>query len=162
MKPPIDPNMLLSEHFMLGEMLRSRTAETHQPRPLPNIPLKCHVTALRNLCQCCLEPTRQHFGLPILVTSGYRCSMLNRLVGGVANSQHLEGEAADITIPRSRWPFCFTRSEQIARLLFLWMKDSIDFDQLILEHSGATWWVHVSCRIDRRKNRHQIINELTK
>ena len=76
-------------------------------------------------------------------------------VKGASNSQHLEGEAADITIPRKHWPFCYTSSEQIARLLFTWMKDNVDLDQLILEHSGTSWWVHVSCRINYRRNRHQ-------
>ena len=144
--------MLLSEHFTLGEMLRSQTAEAHN---IPNIPLKCHITALQNLCQRCLEPLRQHFGLPIQVTSGYRCPQLNRLVGGAETSQHMKGEAADITIPRKYWPFCYTTSEQIALVLFGWMKVKTDFDQLILEHHGSTWWVHVSCRVDFRRNRHE-------
>ena len=152
MKPLFNPSMLLSEHFTLSEMLRSQTAETHR---IPNTPLKCHITALQNLCQRCLAPLRQRFGLPIQVTSGYRCPQLNRLVGGAATSQHMNGEAADITIPRRRWPFCCTNSEQIARLLFVWLRDSVDFDQLILEHHGTTWWVHISCRVNYRHNRHQ-------
>ena len=126
--------MLLSEHFSLSEMLASETAEKHH---IPNTPLKRHITALQNLAVRCLEPTRQHFGMPIQVTSGYRCPQLNAAVKGAANSQHLAGEAADITIPRRQWPFCYTSSEQIARLLFTWMKDNVDLDQLILEHSIA-------------------------
>ena len=53
------------------------------------------------------------------------------------------------------WPFCYTNKEQIARLLFSWMKSNVDLDQLILEHSGSAWWVHVSCRVNHRKNRHE-------
>ena len=96
--------------------------------------------------------------------SGYRCPKLNALVGGVDNSQHMKGEAADISVPREYWPFCCTTKEQIARTLFEWMKANIDYDQLILEHTrdGRSWWVHVSCRIDYRKNRHQLISELIK
>ena len=156
MKQITDNNQLLTEHFTLGEMLVSPTAERLH---IPNIPLKCHITALENLCQCCLEPTRQHFGLPIQVSSGYRCPQLNEKIGGVSNSQHMMGEAADITVPRKHWPFCCTTKEQIARMLFIWMKANIDYDQLILEHTrdGLSWWVHVSCRIDFRKNRHQIL-----
>ena len=146
--------MLLSEHFKLSEMLASETAEK---QGIPNTPLKRHITALQNLAVRCLEPTRQHFGLPIQITSGYRCPKLNGAVKGASNSQHMEGEAADITIPRRHWPFCYTSSEQIARLLFTWMKDNIDLDQLILEHSGPAWWVHVSCRINYRRNRHQAL-----
>lgn len=152
MKSPIDPNMRLSEHFTLSEMLVSQKAEQLK---IPNIPLKCHIDRLRNLCERCLEPTRRRFNLPILVTSGYRCPLLNERVGGVSHSQHVEGEAADITVPRKHWPWCYTTQEQIARLLFMWMKDNVDYDQLILEHVGTRWWVHVSCRIDFRKNRHQ-------
>ena len=151
MKPLFNSHMLLSEHFSLSEMLASETAETLH---IPNTPLKCHITALQNLVQRCLEPTRQHFGLPIQVNSGYRCPQLNAAVKGASNSQHLAGEAADITIPRKHWPFCYTSSEQIARLLFTWMKDNVD---LILEHSGTSWWVHVSCRINFRRNRHQAL-----
>ena len=131
MKPIFDSNMLLSEHFKLSEMLASETAEQHH---IPNTPLKRH--------------------LPIQITSGYRCPKLNGAVKGASNSQHMEGEAADITIPRRHWPFCYTSQEQIARLLFTWMKDNIDLDQLILEHRGSAWWVHVSCRINYRRNRH--------
>ena len=144
--------MLLSEHFKLSEMLASETAEE---RHIPNTPRKDHIMAMQNLAVRCLEPTRQHFGLPIQITSGFRSPDLNKAVKGVANSQHLEGEAADITIPRRYWPFCYTSQEQIARLLYTWMKDNIDLDQLILEHSGPIWWVHVSCRINFRRNRHQ-------
>jgi len=44
-----------------------------------------------------LDPARERLGRPIMVNSGYRCPIHNRKVGGVANSQHLKGEAADIT-----------------------------------------------------------------
>ena len=152
MMPFFNPNMLLSEHFSLSEMLASETAEKHH---IPNMPLKCHITALQNLAVRCLEPVRQHFGMPIQITSGYRCPLLNKAVKGADTSQHLKGEAADITIPHKYWPFCYTSQEQIARLLFTWMKDNVDLDQLILEHSGASWWVHVACRINYRRNRHE-------
>ena len=50
------------------------------------------ITALQNLCVRCLEPVRQQLGLPIKVNSGYRCPLLNQMVGGVSTSQHLKGE----------------------------------------------------------------------
>ena len=152
MKQIIDLQKRFTEHFMLSEFLASRTAEE---KDIPNVPLKCHITALQNLAVRCLEPTRQHFGLPIQITSGYRCPKLNEAVKGAPTSQHVKGEAADITIPRKHWPFCYTSKEQIARLLFSWMKSNVDLDQLILEHKGSAWWVHVSCRVNHRKNRHQ-------
>jgi hypothetical protein len=74
----------------------------------------------------------------------------------------MTGEAADIQVPRKYWPFCVTTQEQMARILWEWMRDCLpDYDQLILEHSGTTYWVHVSCRIDLTKNRRTAI-KLTK
>ena len=64
MKPLFDPDMKLSEHFKLSEMLASAAAEKHH---IPNIPLKCHITALQNLVSRALEPLRQHLGLPRLL-----------------------------------------------------------------------------------------------
>ena len=132
MKTFIDLHQRFTEHFVLSEFLTSPTAEKHG---IPNIPL---------------------INLPIQITSGYRCEMLNRLVGGVPNSQHVEGLAADIQIPRRHWPFSVTTEEQMARVLWYWMKDNLpDYDQLIIEHRGSSYWVHVSCHINLRMNRHQ-------
>ena len=153
MKNVINLHERLTEHFVLPEFLASHTAEEHK---IPNIPLKRHIDRLRNLAVRCLEPTRQRFKLPILVTSGYRCPKLNQLVGGVPDSQHVEGLAADIQIPRRHWPFSVITEEQMARVLWYWMKDNLpDYDQLIIEHRGSSYWVHVSCHINLRMNRHQ-------
>jgi hypothetical protein len=152
----IDATMHLTEHFTLGEMCYSATADDKQ---IPNIPLKQHITALQNLCVRCLEPVRQQLGLPIKVNSGYRCQLLNQMVGGVSTSQHLKGEAADITIPRSHRPFGHPTDEQVARLIMRYAEQYADFDQLILEHRGNSWWVHISCRINYRLNRHQVIKD---
>lgn len=154
MKIIINHSEKLTEHFTIGEFLRSETAQKLQ---LPNVPLKCHITCMQNLCVRSLEPIRQHLGLPLLITSGYRCEALNRAVGGVSTSQHLKGEAADITIPMSHRPFGHPTDEQTARLIFSYAQQYAEFDQLILEHSGCKWWVHISCRIDTRRNRHQTI-----
>ena len=157
MKTIINSDMRLSEHFTLKEMLVSSKAANHKPEPIPNIPLKCHITALQNLVNRTLEPLRQHLGLPIQVNSGYRCEKVNALVGGVPTSQHLKGEAADITIPRPSRPFAHATDEQAARLIYSYAKEYADFDQLILEHSGTSWWVHISCEIDYLRNRHQTL-----
>ena len=154
MKTIFDATMRLSEHFTLGEMCYSATAEA---KKIPNIPLKQHITAMQNLCERGLEPLCCHLGLPIKVNSGYRCQMLNQMVGGVSTSQHLKGEAADITIPRSHRPFGHPTDEQAARLIMRYAEQYADFDQLILEHRGNSWWVHISCRIDFRKNRKQVL-----
>ena len=155
-KTIIDAAMHLTEHFTLGEMCYSATAEAKQ---IPNIPLKQHITAMQNLCERCLEPIRQQLRLPIKVNSGYRCPLLNQMVGGVSTSQHLKGEAADITIPRKHRPFGYPTDEQTARLLLKYAEQFADFDQLILEHSATAWWIHISCRIDFRKNRKQVVKD---
>ena len=158
MKPIFDPDMRLSEHFKLSEFLASDKAEKLH---IPNTPLKCHIMRLQNLAVRCLEPIRQALGLPIHVNSGYRCPALNDAVKGVKNSQHMLGETADITILMSNRPFGHSTDEQIARLIFNYAKEYADFDQLILEHytdkktGRQHWWVHISCRIDYRQNRHE-------
>lgn len=146
--------MRLSAHFTLGELCYSQKACEKQ---IPNIPLKHHIVALQNLCTRCLEPVRSQLGLPIQVNSGYRCQQVNVLVGGVSTSQHLKGEAADITIPRRHRPFGHPTDEQTARLIMRYAEQYADFDQLILEHHGTSWWVHISCRVNYRMNRHQIL-----
>ena len=155
MKSIYNPQLQLSEHFTLGEMCHSATAANHKPNPVPNIPLKCHITALQNLVDRALEPIRQHLGLPIKVNSGYRCEQVNSLVHGVPTSQHLKGEAADITILKSHRPFAHGSDEQAVLLLYSYAKQYADYDQLIVEHQGYSWWLHISCRVDYRRNRHE-------
>ena len=157
-KSIIDMNMVLSQHFVLGEFLKSATATKYN---INNTPLKCHIMRLQNLAVRSLEPIRQHLKLPIQVTSGFRCPELNERVKGVPTSQHMKGEAADLTIPVKHRPFSVTNDEQAARLLLMYAKQYADYDQLILEHYTASdgrkvWWLHISCRIDYRKNRHEI------
>ena len=135
-------NIKLTEHFTLEELCRSRTARRQK---IPNVPLGCHIMRLKNLCEKVLEPTRQHFGVPLVVTSGYRCEAVNRMVGGSATSQHRQGEAADFQIEG-----CAPGMREV----WQWMKENVPYDQLILEsRKDGTRWIHVSCRIDMRKNR---------
>lgn len=142
--------MRLTEHFSIKEFERSATAtklgiDNRVPQELiPNI---------RNLCQQVLEPLRRHAGTPISISSGYRCLRLNAAVGGATNSQHLSGQAADLCIP----------SIAIAREWMRWIMDNTTFDQLILEHNkSGSHWIHVSCKPDVERNRHQVISSLLK
>lgn len=151
-RPVVNMGEQLSEHFTLGELCRSQTAERHG---VPNIPLKVHITKLRNLCVQVLEPVRQHFNEPLYVNSGYRCEYVNRLVGGVPYSQHTKGEAADVTVHRPD-------VKDGLRAYFEWMQGHVPFDQLILEQKGSVWWIHVSCRLDVRQNRRQVMMKVVK
>lgn len=86
----------LSEHFKLSEFTKSNTARRYK---VSNIPSDSHISNLKILCKFALEPIRKEYGLPIHVSSGYRCPRLNELVGGVPNSYHKLGCAADISGP---------------------------------------------------------------
>jgi hypothetical protein len=120
----------LSAHFRLREFVESKLADEHG---IDNGALLIARVAdrLAYLATEVLEPVRQKLGFVILVDSGFRCMELNSLVGGVANSQHLQGRAADIVCP-DLGP---------AKTLWAYIKNSeLPFDQLIL-YPG---FVHVS------------------
>ncbi|MBP1539805.1 MAG: peptidase M15 [Prevotella sp.] len=131
----------LTEHFSLSEFTRSATADRHG---IDNTPDTWQVTNLHNLCCEILEPLRRRFG-PIHISSGFRTEQLNALVGGVGNSQHMLGEAADIRIP----------DEKTGHDYYQFIRTRCNYDQLLLEHNrwGATW-LHVSCRNEIARNRH--------
>lgn len=148
-------NLRLSEHFVLSEFERSATAEK---LGIDNSCPSQYIPALSQLCKTILEPLRQHFGEPVIISSGYRSPTLNIKVGGVYASQHTLGEAADIVPPYNQRQTPYTLREW-----FDWLKDNTDFDQLILEHdSKGSYWIHVSCRKNRKKNRHQEFYDLKK
>ena len=104
------------------------------------------IPSLRTLCVEVLEPLRQAMGVPILLSSGYRCPALNRAVGGQANSQHLRGEAADIRLP----------SVKEGKEWYAWLMNHVNLDQLIWECQGECRWIHVSCQANPERNRHQV------
>ena len=82
-------NIKLSEHFMLSEFLNLKKYPD-------NIPTVQQISNLIYGCRNLLEPARQAIGCPIIINSGFRSPRVNALVGGVKNSQHLLGQAADI------------------------------------------------------------------
>ena len=135
-------NMKLSENFTLEELIRSNTAER---MGIDNVPKDEKVVEnLRSLCLEVLQPLRDYVGAPVHINSGYRCPELNMAVGGVKNSQHCRGEAADIRIV----------SPKQGREWAAWIEDNCRFDQMLLERNknGAVW-LHVSCKRDASKNR---------
>lgn len=135
-------NFMLTEHFSYNEMTRSAWAEKHG---VGNTPNALQTAALQNLCRVLLEPLRQQFG-PILINSGFRSERVNTGVHGVGNSRHLRGEAVDIRIP----------DEATGRQYYLFIRDHIDYDQLLFEYNRAgSMWIHCSVCLDPRENRHQ-------
>ncbi len=135
----LHPNEQLTEHFTLGEMVRSNTAEK---AGLYNLPREeCELANLRALCRNVLEPARALLNSPLRITSGFRSAALNKRIGGAASSQHMLGEAADFIL--HNLPVrdaAFTLSHQ----------DELPFDQLLYEHrkthGGWQEWIHISHR----------------
>ena len=146
-------NTPVTMHFTIEEMYASDTARR---LGIDNKPSIQKMINLVYLCAFVLEPLRVAMNEPIKIGSGYRCEKLNKAVGGVYNSQHMKGQAADLCIDGDikkglRW--------------FNYIKDHLPFDQLIWEHNPKTgsYWVHVSFVYpDFGPNRRQVINNLEK
>lgn len=126
----------ISPHFTLREMIRSDVADRIGA---DNTPTEEHYENLKSLCDNCLEPIRNLAGLPIRITSGYRCFAINSLIGGSKFSQHVIGEAADFECPG-------IDNLALGKLI---AGSSVQFDQLILEFYDAnkgpmSGWLHIS------------------
>jgi len=135
----------ISQHFSVKEFERSRTADRLGIRN--QMTTTCLQNA-RQLCEHVLEPVRTHFGVPIIISSGYRCPALNNAVGGAPSSQHMKGEAADFKI----------RAQNIKLYdIYLWMVDNLSFDQLIWEVRPNSKWIHVSYK-NEKANRQQVFS----
>jgi zinc D-Ala-D-Ala carboxypeptidase len=140
--------MKVSAHFALAEFTRSESAKRHG---VSNEPTPEHLQNLITLCEKVLEPIRAKYG-PINISSGYRSKALNHYIGGSLNSQHCEAKAADIDMDGMGGA---SNTE-----IFNYIKDSLDFDQLIWEFgtNENPDWVHVS--YNQGKNRKQVLKAL--
>ncbi|MBP3762947.1 MAG: peptidase M15 [Bacteroidales bacterium] len=138
------------KHFTISELIHSDTAVK---RRIWNGATREVEDNLIALVGAVLDPVRERWGKPIAVTSGYRSAELNRIVGGVATSQHLKGEAADI---------CAANPKETARLGRLIVQMG-SYDQVIFEYSNADCteaeWIHVSWK-RVGTNRRQILRLL--
>lgn len=139
--------MQLSEHLTLAEAIKSQTATR---LGIDNTPTIAHMEALRAVAKNVFEPIRNHFGVPIAVTSGYRSRALNDAIRGSRRSQHCHGQALDIDADVYGR---ITNAE-----IFHYIKDHLDFDQLIWEFGNEETpdWVHVSY-VDDGTNRGEIL-----
>ena len=126
-------------NFKISELITSHTANLKKINNMPDInSLDC---MLDLICDC-LQPIRDKLKKPMIITSGYRCPALNKAVGGVSNSQHMKGQAADFQVP----------GMSIKDIISFVINSGVPFDQLIDERT----WVHISYR--KGNNRRQIIN----
>jgi hypothetical protein len=145
-------NVPVTMHFSLEELYASDTAKR---LGIDNKPSVQQMINLIYLAAYVLEPLRVAMDEPIKIGSGFRCQALNKAVGGVYNSQHMKGQAADL---------CIDGDLEKGRKWFEYIKKNLPFDQLIWEHnSKGTYWVHVSFVFpDFGKNRRQVIDNLLK
>ena len=137
--------MKISPNLNLAELTRSETAKRNG---IDNTPTAEHLENFKLLADKVFEPIREHFKTPIFISSGYRSKELNALIKGSASSQHCKGQAIDIDMDGSN-------GEVTNRMVFDFIKNKLDFDQLIWE-MGTDFnpdWVHVS--YVKGKNRKQ-------
>ena len=142
----------LSPHFTLGE-LRKTSYDTLDK----NIPSRVAIENLKRICEGWLEDLRYSYGklygdgeTPVIINSGYRSEEVNRLCGGAKGSNHLTGCAVDI---RCYGPEHMIRMAGI--LLDIADGTKRDFDELILEKCGTTYWIHFAVR--PKDNRRKIL-----
>lgn len=129
--------MKLGKYFTLEELTVTNTG-------LVNSPSKMEINKLKMLVENVLDPLRTLYGKPIKVNSGYRSPLVNKTIGGVATSEHVKGQAADIT----------GGSKEENKKLFELIRDNLTFRQLINEHDFS--WVHVS--FDSTDNKKQVLS----
>ena len=137
--------MKISPNLNLAEITRSDTAKRHG---IDNTPTAEHLENFKLLADKVFEPIREHFKTPIFISSGYRSKDLNAFIKGSASSQHCKVQAIDIDMDGSN-------GEVTNRMVFDFIKNKLDFDQLIWEF-GTDFnpdWVHVS--YVKGKNRKQ-------
>lgn len=131
------------KYFKIREFTRSDVAKRNN---IDNTPSKQEEENIVLLVDNILDPLREAYGKPIVVTSGFRCDRLNNLVKGSKKSQHRTGEASDIrTLEDTK--------EENKKLFDLIIKLNLPFDQLINEYDYD--WVHVSYS---SRNRKQILH----
>ncbi len=135
--------MNLSAHVTLAEFENSPTATTHGINNKMN---ESQIASAKLLCENVFEPLRIYLNTPIQISSAYRSVQLNKMIKGSLSSQHCKGEAMDL---------------QIGAKGFNFIKDKLDFDQLIWEFGNEEnpSWVHVSYS---SKNRKQVLKATKK
>lgn len=136
--------MNLTENFTLNELVYSATAEKNKIDNRPSVQV---IANLKSLCENVLQPLRNALGCPIVITSGFRCAVLNKKVGGTAASQHLYGQAADFIVPQKN-----------LKDVFNYIKSHLPYDQLLYEYNKTDKWIHVSYRNDGHNRKQAIDN----
>ena len=123
------------KYFSLREMTKSDTARRLGIDNTPSDSIKKNLTLF---IETVLDPIREDWGSPIIVSSGYRCPELNKAVGGANTSGHQYGYCADLQVKGG-----MKKIRELADFIFKWMKDhNMKWDELLFEHSGGVTWLH--------------------
>ena len=125
------------KYFTIAELCKSDTAVQ---KHIDNSPTSEIINNLKQLVRYVLDPLREKYGKPIRVNGAYRCPELNKAVGGSKTSQHMTGQAADITVGSP---------DANKKLFNLIIEMNLPFDQLIDEKNFR--WIHVSYSDRKRK-----------
>ena len=134
--------MNLSKNFTLNEFTFSPTAIRCK---IDNTPNSDSIANMKLLCENVIQVIRDKFGV-VRISSGFRCPKLNSRVKGSSTSQHVYGQAADITLENMKE-------------VFKYIQDNLEFDQLIWEYGTdeSPAWIHVSYSKDR--NRKEVLRK---
>lgn len=127
-------NIIETEHFKASEIIGSNKAKENN---IDNTPKNDEIIGNINYTLQRLEKIRIQYNKPIVITSGYRCEELNRLVGGVKDSYHLSGLAVDLKYDSE---------------LFGFIKKNCKYDKLILERGNKHTWIHLQFRKGNERN----------
>ena len=121
--------------FSIEELTQSATAKRLGIDNTPSDKIKNNLTLF---IEKVLDPIREDWGSPIIVSSGYRCPELNKAVGGANTSGHQYGYCADLQVKGG-----MKKIRELADFIFKWMKDhNMKFDELLFEKSGGVTWLH--------------------
>ena len=121
--------------FSIEELTQSATAKRLGIDNTPSDKIKKNLTLFINTV---LDPIREDWGSPIIVSSGYRCPELNKAVGGANTSGHQYGYCADLQVKGG-----LKKIRELADFIFKWMKDhNMKWDEILFEQSGGVTWLH--------------------
>ena len=136
--------MQISKHLSFEECTHSDLAD--QLKIINNNPNLSVIDNMKLLAEKVFEPIREHFNVPITISSMYRGLPLNNAVKGSITSQHCSGQAMDID-----------NSKPSNKEIFDYIKKNLEWDQMIAEfpEKGLISWVHVS--YSKTHNRNQIL-----
>jgi hypothetical protein len=138
----------ISKHIAYNEATYSDTAKRNG---ISNIPTTEQLSRMKLVAEKVFEPLREHFNVPIHVSSMFRSEALNKAIGGAKTSQHMALNGAAIDLDADK----YGRITNVD--IFEYIKDNLEFDQLIIEDviKGHAGWVHVSYK--EFDNRNQIL-----